>query len=129
METLMENLPYEIYMNIVKFSVHPVAEIFKKHININHNVNFTVLTVDKCLDDSNIKTNIILERDLNNDVGFTNIGNYNLYYGWIIYFYDSIYEQIKEDEDNNDFKYFYDMFLESRDSHIMDALIYLRRIQ
>ena len=68
-----------------------LQNVFKNHINVNHTIKFIV-----SLDDSDIKINIVLERDLNNDVGFTNICNYNLYYGWVIYFYDSIYEQIKD---------------------------------
>ena len=53
---------------------------------------------------------------------YENISNYDMYYDGVVFFYDSLYEQIKEDEDDTEFNYSYKNFLEDKERHIKYAL-------
>jgi peptide methionine sulfoxide reductase MsrB len=83
-----------------------------------------------------IKEQIVLEKSSGfNDYSisdkrlYDNISKYNMYYDWVVFFYDSLYEQIKEDEDDTEFNYFYENFLEDKERHIKYALDFLKRIK
>jgi hypothetical protein len=135
---LLEKLPVEIQNKVYKFAHHPVASIFKNHIKVDHHRNFSILSIVKDLDNDNmeIKEQIVLEKGSGfNDYSisdkrlYENISKYNMYYDWVVFFYDSLYEQIKEDEDDTEFNYFYENFLEDKERHIKYALDFLKRIK